>query len=84
MPASTTSTNRPSLLSIAIKRLSIVSGVAALTAATAAWTSYQAAWVVLTGMIVAAVYWWGVGTGSRYEPPPLEHLTTVEGPREGR
>lgn len=74
-----TSTNGASSVSLAIKRVSIVAGVSALTAGTAVW-SYQAAWAVLSVLIVAGVYWWGVGSGSRYEPPPLEHLNTTEGP----
>ena len=32
-------------------------------------TGYQAAWATLSIAAVVAVYWWGVGSGSRYEPP---------------
>lgn len=75
----TTPTNGASPLSLAAKRLSIVTGVSAVTALTAGWGSYQAAWAVLSAAIVVAVYWWGVGSGSRYEPPSVTELTTVEG-----
>ena len=39
-------------------------------------TGYQAAWVTLSIAAVLAVYWWGVGSGSRYEPPPIDAVTT--------
>jgi low temperature requirement protein LtrA len=79
LAALTKSINGASPLSLAFKRLSIVLGVSGVTAITASWSSYQAAWGVLAAAIVIGVYWWGVGSGSRYEPPPVEHLTTVEG-----
>ena len=41
-------------------------------------TGYQAAWTTLSIASVLAVYWWGVGTGSRYEPPAMSALKPVE------
>ena len=41
-------------------------------------TGYQAAWTTLSIAGVWAVYWWGVGSGSRYEPPPMSALRTIE------
>jgi len=41
-------------------------------------TGYQAAWTTLSIASVVAVYWWGVGTGSRYEPPAVSALGTIE------
>lgn len=40
-------------------------------------TGYQAAWVTLSIAAVLAVYWWGVGSGSRYEPPPIGAVTST-------
>ena len=41
-------------------------------------TGYQAAWTTLSIAAVLAVYWWGVGTGSRYEPPAVSALGAIE------
>ena len=41
-------------------------------------TGYQAAWTTLSIAAVVAVYWWGVGTGSRYEPPAVSTLGSVD------
>jgi hypothetical protein len=41
-------------------------------------TGYQAAWTTISIASVVAVYWWGVGSGSRFEPPPVAALTTTD------
>lgn len=41
-------------------------------------TGYQAAWTTISIAAVVAVYWWGVASGSRYEPPPAAVLTRTD------
>lgn len=41
-------------------------------------TGYQAAWTTISIAAVVAVYWWGVGTGSRFEPPSTAALTRTD------
>jgi hypothetical protein len=38
-------------------------------------TGYQAAWTTISIAAVVAVYWWGVASGSRFEPPSAADLT---------